>query len=1473
MINRKRFRSPCALLLAIMMLFCSFSGSIVSANETAPSDSGDAGTSSVTSATYSRIEIASNALIVAPGSTQTLTLTGYDFGGNPTTLANSQAVWTADASIGTVSASGVLTTAAVAGRFAYGYVHATYDGLTADYLVLVGNNVAAVFEDFESLVKNGKTVLSADRLPSGSAVGATVSSVDRSAVPVLYGSHAGKLAYDLTTGPETGTKAVYVSTRDMTTGSLDRVIPGTPTKIGVWVYGDQGNHWLRARLRNSANTSFTVDFTSSSGFNWNGWKFVTADITGQTGPFKFMDLYLVETNSLKYTKGAVYFDQLSVFYGQTTTFGLDLRGLAPMQVGDTRTAFAYITKKDSTAPEQATNGVTYLSSRPDIAAVDANGKVTALQAGKTSIVALYADAQPAVFDLTVSDAKPPVQSIQLFGPSTMEITRSADVQLMAQFASNTGFLDVTKDSDAVYSSSNPSVAAIDSNVKLKAISPGTATISVAYGGQNASFQLTVTPPIPVLAGIQLVNMKSLTAGDTFQANVNAIYNVLDQPQSPVPLTQGVSYQSSMPAIAGITSSGQITANSLGVTVITATYGGKTSNYSLVVNTSQASVSPKREMRAAWISSVENIDWPKKGVTNAAQQRQDFKDTLDQLAMNGINTVIVQIRPTSDALYPSQLNPWSEWLTGVAGKDPGYDPLAFMIEEAHKRNIEFHAWFNPYRVRNDQDTSKLADNSPAKLHPEWVIAYGGKLGYNPGIPAVKQYVIDSVMEVVKKYDIDGVHFDDYFYPYPVEGVNYPDSNEYAQYGGTMSLADWRRNNVDTLIQSLSAQIKQEKPYVQFGISPFGIWRNKSSFSGGSDTSGLQSYDAIYADTLKWVQMGWLDYITPQLYWYINYGPAAYDKLVNWWKDQVSGKPINLYTGNGVYKVGDGSDANWLDPEQIPNQIRYNRNFANVKGTMFFSASVFLSNPLNVTNNLKNGLFKYPALPPQMSWLDSIAPNAVQRLIVSSASSGVELNWRDAGEDTKSYIIYRAAGEHAPNIEDPATIIQIVSKQPGVGQSFIDRGAVSGETYTYIVTAADRLHNESEASDSLTLQYVQPTDPGTDPGTGPGTNPTSGPTTPSVPQVSTVQSVDASELRALTVDGGQATMKLKADVDTVQLPANASSTIGSGNDLVLRFNEISAVIPAAVLSAIEQSTAGKSPDAKLVFSALPVKGEQLEALVDKGEHAQGAQLKAAAMYNFNLSTLSGDGTKEGINTFGTPISLTFVLPEGIDASKAGVYFIAEDGTMQYIKGQLSEDKRSMTADVSHFSAYGVLELSKLYADVPASHWAYPAVDDLSRKLIVHGVDDHSYSPERSVTRAEFAALLVRAFGLSNGAAAVPFQDVKASDWFAGEVAAAYKLGVVTGVTADRFDPNSPVNREQMAVMLVRATALLQGKPAESAAVKDFADMANVHDWAQSAVRQAAQLGLVTGREGGLFAPASELTRAESAQVIYNAMKLWP
>lgn len=360
---------------------------------------------------------------------------------------------------------------------------------------------------------------------------------------------------------------------------------------------------------------------------------------------------------------------------------------------------------------------------------------------------------------------------------------------------------------------------------------------------------------------------------------------------------------------------------------------------------------RKEFRGVWVASVGNIDWPSKKGLSVEQQKKEYITILENIKNWNMNAVVVQIKPTSDSFYPSKYSPWSEYLSGKQGTDPGYDPLKFMVEEAHKRGIEFHAWFNPYRIATNKNRSRLSRDNIAVKRPEWVVEYGGQMYLNPGIPGVDDYVVDTVVEVVKNYDVDAIHMDDYFYPYKVKNQEYPDESAYRQYGGNFfSKSEWRRDNVNRLVEKLSVNIKKTKPNVKLGISPFGVWRNKSTDPvRGSDTrAGVQNYDDLHADILLWIEKGWIDYVVPQIYWNQGFNLAEYNTLVRWWSNAVEGSNTDLYIGQAAYKIRE-----WKNPDELVNQINYNRDFSNVKGSIFFSYKSLLDNP-----NSRFGLIEGP-----------------------------------------------------------------------------------------------------------------------------------------------------------------------------------------------------------------------------------------------------------------------------------------------------------------------------------------------------------------------------------------------------------------------------------------------------------------------------------------------------------------------------------
>jgi uncharacterized lipoprotein YddW (UPF0748 family) len=377
---------------------------------------------------------------------------------------------------------------------------------------------------------------------------------------------------------------------------------------------------------------------------------------------------------------------------------------------------------------------------------------------------------------------------------------------------------------------------------------------------------------------------------------------------------------------------------------------------------------KYEFRAVWIATVDNIDWPTKGNYNADSQKVEFIKMLDTFKSIGINAVIAQIRTAADAFYPSQYEPWSEWLTGKQGQQPFpyYDPLQFMIDEVHKRGMEFHAWCNPYRAVFKISQSTTAASHITRIHPEWFLNYGDTKYFDPGNKEVQQYVTAVITDIVQRYSIDAIHFDDYFYPYRISGREFPDDISYKKYGNNMTKEDWRRSNVDSIIVMLSKTIKHQKKLCKFGISPFGVWRNSSKDSAGSATrAGQTNYDDLYADVLLWLKNGWIDYVAPQLYWEFGQHAAPYEILLDWWGKHTYGR--QCYIGLGFYKGG--SNSIWRDKTLLPRQIEALRNTPNIQGMIFFSGKSVMNNLNGWSDSLRNDYFKIPAAVPLMPWIDS------------------------------------------------------------------------------------------------------------------------------------------------------------------------------------------------------------------------------------------------------------------------------------------------------------------------------------------------------------------------------------------------------------------------------------------------------------------------------------------------------------------------
>ncbi len=485
---------------------------------------------------------------------------------------------------------------------------------------------------------------------------------------------------------------------------------------------------------------------------------------------------------------------------------------------------------------------------------------------------------------------------------------------------------------------------------------------------------------------------------------------------------------------------------------------------LVISSAAKSQSsaPKREMRGVWIATIADLDWPSSNRISSGEQQAELKSMIDSLKLMGFNAIFFQVRSECDAMYKSKIEPWSYWLTGVQGEAPHpfFDPLETAIEEAHKNGMELHAWFNPFRAVNNLSKSyHEAFNHITKTHPDWIITYGNIKLLNPGLPQVRKYVVSVIMDVVRRYDIDGVHLDDYFYPYPNGRYRINDNGAFRKYPNGFSKTqkdDWRRNNINQFIEMLHDSISAVKPFLKFGVSPFGIWKSGEP----EGVTGLSSYNQLYADALYWLSHKIIDYVAPQLYWSFG-GKQDYGKLLNWWASNTDGR--DLYSGQAAYKI------NNFGADEILNQIRADRKNEKVQGSIFFRArDGILDNPDGILDSLHSGLYRYPALIPVMSWKNMIQPNPPTSLtyLVSNDKGYVELNWKSPkkkdGEKYYRYAVYEC--KHYPISAkelDAKNLVDVVGDNKIILDNF------SAAQYYYAVTALDRNWNESAMSNVVSV----------------------------------------------------------------------------------------------------------------------------------------------------------------------------------------------------------------------------------------------------------------------------------------------------------------------------------------------------------------------------------------------------------------------
>lgn len=473
----------------------------------------------------------------------------------------------------------------------------------------------------------------------------------------------------------------------------------------------------------------------------------------------------------------------------------------------------------------------------------------------------------------------------------------------------------------------------------------------------------------------------------------------------------------------------------------------------------------REFRAAWVSTVANIDWPSKQNLSAQQQQAEAIAILDRARAMNLNAIVLQVRPSADAIYASKIEPWSEYLTGTQGKapQPWYDPLAFWVAEAHARGLELHAWFNPYRARNNSAKSPAAPNHISKTKPAAVKSYGKFLWMDPGEESAVKQTLDVVLDVVQRYDIDGVHIDDYFYPYPIEAQNaagndaaldgkaarteldFPDQPSWQRYvagGGKLDRASWRRDNVNRLIEAMYKEVHQEKRWVRVGISPFGLGRPDRRPAG---IAGFSQYDKLYADAETWLQNGWLDYLSPQLYWPVSQTAQAYDVLLDYWIAQNT-KGRHLWPGLFTSRIG--APSRDYQPQEIVQQIKLARERTGAGGHVHFSMVTLMENRKGITDQLSAGQYVQPALVPATPWLGNTAP-AAPRVLANRSGQGIRLKLAPGKADAL-YAIWSRYGNEWRFAVAPASAAAFT----------VADDAQLGEASSVFVSAVDRLGNESE-----------------------------------------------------------------------------------------------------------------------------------------------------------------------------------------------------------------------------------------------------------------------------------------------------------------------------------------------------------------------------------------------------------------------------
>lgn len=473
----------------------------------------------------------------------------------------------------------------------------------------------------------------------------------------------------------------------------------------------------------------------------------------------------------------------------------------------------------------------------------------------------------------------------------------------------------------------------------------------------------------------------------------------------------------------------------------------------------------REMRGIWVASVANIDWPSEPGLSDETLMAEARTIVNKAEWMGMNAIFLQVRPASDAIYPST-EPLSMYLVGDDfERKLSFDALKFWIDIAHEKGIELHAWVNPFRVSQSKDFT-CGEGHLLQTHPEWLIKYGEKTFLNPGQPEAQMYVRDIVMDIVNRYDVDGIHFDDYFYPYPVKGEVFADDESFRNYNPKgLSLDNWRRNNVTQVIRSVSDSIRSVKPWVQFGISPFGVWRNKKDDPRGSKTqAGCTNYDVLYADVLRWIDEKIVDYVIPQIYWESGNKYADFDELEQWWS-KLSTSETRVFVGHAVYRINDGGKKNpgWNSKDEMPNQVRKVRNNPRSDGSVFFSYKQFKrADIFNFDSFLADSFYSLKTIQPAVN-----KGSAGEIEIQHVERNGGFLNWETEGDTAaiRFYVVYRTLRSEADKIGSNESIYCITDKN----RIQLNTPSIRGrQRYVYRIAAVDKFRVFHPLSRRITIK---------------------------------------------------------------------------------------------------------------------------------------------------------------------------------------------------------------------------------------------------------------------------------------------------------------------------------------------------------------------------------------------------------------------